>query len=51
MKKICYLILIFSLIVFTQLIAIEQSKFFINLVIPDSTQVQILIDENVYIPI
>lgn len=42
MKKICFLILIFSLLVFTQLIAIGQSKFFINLFLPDSTQVQLL---------
>ena len=40
MKKIYFLILIFLLIVFTQLISIEQSKDFINLSIPDSTQVQ-----------
>jgi len=34
--------LIFIFIVFTQLISIEQSKDFINLSIPDSTQVQII---------
>ncbi len=40
MKRIYFATLIFIFIVFTQLISIEQSKGFINLSIPDSTQVQ-----------
>ncbi len=42
MKRIYFTMLIFIFIVFTQLISIEQSKDFINLSIPDSTQVQII---------
>jgi len=42
MKRIYFTMLIVIFIVFTQLISIEQSKDFINLSIPDSTQVQII---------